>query len=144
MTQAIIAYGATVERSQDGTNWEDIPEVKGVSVPQVEQDYVEATHLKSPNGFREYIKGLKDAGELSVPANYTTAGYQQQLSDQNFNGTISYRVTLPLAPGQATTGDVFEFSGYPNPSLESGDAGEIIGMIITIRTTGDFTFTAGA
>lgn len=143
MTQAIIAYGSLVERSQDGTTFEPIPEAKGVAIPQVEQEYVEATHLQSPNGFREYIKGLKDAGELSVPANYTTEGFQQQLDDQNFNGAIFYRVTLPPAPGQ-TTGDVFAFKGYPNPSIETGDVGEIIGMNITIRTTGDFTFTAGS
>ena len=144
MTQAIIAYGSLVERSQDGTTFEPIPEVKGVAVPQVEQEYVEATHLQSPNGYREYIKGLKDAGELTVPANYTAEGFQQQLDDQNFNGAIYYRVTLPPAPGK-TTGDVFEFQGYPTPSLDGGDdAGAIVGMTITIRTTGDFTFTAGA
>lgn len=144
MTQAIIAYGSLVERSQDGTTFEPIPEARGVAIPQVEQEYVDATHLQSPGGFREYIKGLKDAGELSIPANYTTEGYQQQLDDQDFNGAIHYRVTLPLAPGQTTTGDRFEFQGYPNPSIETGDAGEIISMNITIRTTGAFTFTAGA
>lgn len=143
MTQAIIAYGSLVERSQDGSTFTPIIEAKGVAVPQVEQEYVEVTHLQSPGGFREYIKGLKDAGELTVPANYTSAGFQQQLSDQNFNGAISYRVTLPAAQGQ-TTGDMFEFQGYPSPALETGDTGEVIGMTITIRTTGDFTFTAGS
>ena len=124
MTQAIIAYGATVERSQDGTTYTEIPEVKGVAVPQVQQEYVEATHLQSPNGFREYVKGLKDAGELSVPANYTTAGYQQQLDDQDFNGTIKYRVTLPLAPGQ-TSGESVTVPGASAPASRSSASARV-------------------
>ncbi len=142
MTNAIIALGSLVERSQDGTTYTAIPEARGVAIPSITQEYVDATHLQSPGGFREYIKGLKDAGELSVPANYTTAGYTQQVADQNFNGTIKYRVTLPASPLQST-GDVFEFEGYPTPTIETGEAGEIVGMTITIRTTGDVDFTAG-
>lgn len=144
MTQAIIAYGALVERSQDGSAFTQMLEAKGVALPQVEQDYQEVTHLQSPNGYREYIKGMKDAGELSIPANYTTAAYRQQLEDRDFNGAIFYRVTLPLAPGQST-GDIFEFQGYPNPGIDpSDDPGAPLTMTITIRTTGDVSFTPGA
>lgn len=142
MTNQIIAYGATVERSQNGTTWAEIAECKGVAIPVVTTEYIEATSLDSPNGFREYIKGLKDSGEVTVPAGYTAAAYEQQLSDQAFNGAIYYRTTMPAAPNQST-GDVFEFRGFPTPEIEVGDVGAIVGMNIRIRTTGDVEWTRG-
>lgn len=143
MTQAIIAHGALVERSQNGTAFTAIPETKGVAIPSIAPEYLDASHTQSPDAFREYVKGMKDLGELSIPANYTTAGFTQQLADQDFNGPISYRVTLRAAPGQ-TSGDRFEFQGYPTPQVEQPtDPNEIIMMNVMIRTTGNFTFTAG-
>lgn len=144
MSKQIIAYGATVERSIDGTTgWARIPECKGVAVPVVTTEYQDATSLDSVGGFREYIKGMKDAGEISVPCGYTSAGYAQQLGDQAADDAIYYRVTLRPAPGQ-TSGDVFEYRGFPTPELETGDVGQIVGMSVKIRTTGKVEWEAGA
>lgn len=143
MTNQIIAYGATVERSSDGTTgWASIPECKGVAVPQTTQEYPEVTSLDSPNGYREYIKGLKDLGEMSIECGYTSAGWAQQVADNAAPAAIHYRVTLRAAPNQST-GDVFTFQGYPTPQMVDNGLGEAIGMTVTIRTTGDFVFTAG-
>lgn len=141
-SKQIIAYGALVERSLDGTVWADIPEAKGIAVPTVETDYQDATSLDSPNGFREYVKGMKDAGTITVPCGYTSAGYEQQLADQNADDAIYYRTTLKPAPGQAT-GDVFEFRGFPTPQVEGSDVAGLVGMTISIRTTGDVEWTKG-
>lgn len=144
MSEAFIAYGATVERSVDGTTYTAIPECKGVAVPVVTQEYPEVTNLDSPNAFREYIKGLKDAGEITVPCNYTPAGYAQQVGDQNAAQAIYYRVTMPKAPSQTVGGDVFTYRGFPVPELEGNDVGAIVGMNVNIRTTGDVTWVQGS
>ena len=143
MSKQIIAYGATVERSFDGTTWTKIPECNGVAVPVVETEYLDATSLDSPNGFREYVKGMKDAGVISVPCGYTAAGYEQQLADQAATGPVYYRTTMKVAPGQSS-GDVFEFRGFPTPQLESGDLGDLVGMTVSIRTSGGVEWTRGA
>ncbi|MCF7725779.1 phage tail tube protein [Sulfitobacter sp. M22] len=143
MSKQIIAYGALTERSDDeGATWESIPECKGIAIPMVETDYQDVTSLDSPNGFREYIKGLKDAGVLSVPCGYTSAGYEQQLADQALDVPVLYRTTMRAAPGQAT-GDIFEFSGFPTPQVEGGDIGAPVEMTVSIRTTGDVEWTKG-
>ena len=142
MSNQIIAYGALVERSLDGTTYTTIPECMGIAVPIVETDFIEATSLDSAGGFKEYVKGLQDAGTLSVPAGYTAAGYEQQLADQLVSGAIFYRTTLKLQTGQAT-GDVFTFKGFPTPSVEGNDVGALIGMSIDIRTTGPVTWVRG-
>jgi len=141
-SKQIISYGATVKRSTDGVTYTAIPEVKGVAIPQVEQEYPEVTNMDSPNGYREFIKGLKDAGEIEVPAGYTHAGFTQQLADSQAADAIYYEVTLRPAPDQ-TAGDEFLFRGFPTPRLTPGDIGDPIDMTIVIRTTGDFTWTEG-
>lgn len=142
-SKQIISYGATVERSTDGVTYTPIPECKGVAVPEVEQDYPEVTNFDSPNGFREYIKGLKDGGEIEVPCGYTAAGFEQQLADQAEADAIYYRATLKPAPDQST-GDSFVYRGFPTPKLAPGGVGDPIEMTIMIRVTGDFTWTRGA
>lgn len=142
MSRQIIAYGALVERSIDGTAFTPIPECKGVAVPVVETEYLDATSLDSPDGFMEYVKGMKDAGIISMPCGYTAAGYEQQLEDQEAADAIYYRTTMKPAPDQ-TTGDVFEFRGFPTPQLETGAVNELISMTISIRTTGNVEWTRG-
>jgi hypothetical protein len=143
-SKQIISYGASVERSVNGTTgWARIPECKGVAVPEVEQEYPEVTNFDSEDGYREYIKGLKDAGEIDVPCGYTRAGFQQQLADQAAADAMFYRVTLRPAPDQVT-GDVFTYRGFPTPKLQPADVGDPVGMTITIRTTGAFDWTPGS
>lgn len=145
MSHAIIAHMTLIERSQTGEtdSFEPIPEAKGVGVPAVSQDYNEVTHNRSPDAFREWIKSLRDGGELAIKANYTSAGYRQQLQDRDHNGPIFYRTTFPRAQGQSS-GDVFTFAGFPNPTIDASDEpGETVMMTITIRTTGSIGFEAG-
>lgn len=144
MSNQIISYGASVERSTDGTTgWADIPEAKGVAVPSTTQEYPEVTNLDSPNGFREYIKGLKDAGEIDVECGYTATGYEQQVADNAAAGAIYYKVTLRPAPNQSS-GDIFAFRGFPTAGLVDNGIGEPLGMNVHIRITGDVTWTKGA
>lgn len=137
MSNALIAYGATVDRSADGITFAVIPEVTNIPLPEEQQDYVEVTSLDSPNGYREYLKGLKDLGEITMEANYTRAGWQQQKTDEAAQAATYYRITL-------SNGDKFEFQGFPKVSLADGDIAGKVPMTITIRGTGDVTFTAGA
>jgi hypothetical protein len=143
-SKQVIPYGGKVERSDDGTTaWEAIPEVKGLAIPTVTKEYPEVTNLDSPDGYREYIPGLKDAGEITIPCGYTEAGYAQQTADEASGVAIFYKVTLPKAAGQTTSGDTFEFQGFPVPSVEGGDIGAPVNMNVVLRVTGAVEWTAG-
>lgn len=146
MSEQIIAYGASVERSNDGgTTWVRIPEARGVAIPSVTTEYQEVTNLDSPGGFREFIKGLKDAGEISFPMGYTAAGYAMMLADEAEPNPIDYRVTFKQQPSQSTNGDVFEFSAFPSPQItEVSDLGAPIEMSVNLRMTGEPDWTPGA
>lgn len=142
-TKQRIVWGAQTEWSADGTTYTRIPECNGLAVPGITTEYQDVTSLDSPNGFREFIPGLKDAGEISIPCGYTTAGYNQAVQFQLAGTLIHFRTTLPLETGQ-TSGDVFEFTGYVTPEMEQNGVGDPIGMNLNIRTSGAPDFTEGA
>ncbi|WP_158963910.1 phage tail protein [Chachezhania sediminis] len=141
-TKQRIVFGSTTKWGTDGSTWADIPECKGIAVPTIEVDYQDATHLQSPGGFREYVPGLKDQGSITLPCGYSSAGYAQAHGYMMAGTLVHFQTTLPKETGQAT-GDVFEFTGYVAPQLESNEVGDIIAMNLVVRTTGQPTFTEG-
>jgi len=143
-TKQRIVWGSTAEWSEDDTTYSSIAEVKALAVPTVEIEYLDATTLDSTGGYREYVAGLKDAGEITIPCGYTSGVYNSAIGYQN-NGTLIYfRTTMPLETGQTTTGDVFQFTGYVRPVLQQNAIGELIGLDLVIRISGAPTFTEGS
>lgn len=144
MPDMSILYGATVEKSTDaGTTWESIPKAKGVGIPKKSKDFKDVTNLDSPNGYREFIPGLKDAGEVTIACIYTPDGYADALADDESGDLVQYRATLPTM-GNQTGGDVFEWSGYPTASMQDGDVEGEIMFDIMIKVSGAMAHTAGA
>lgn len=141
-TKQRIVYGATSEWGTDGSTWADIPECKGIAVPDDEVEYQDATHLKSPNGYREYIPGLKDAGQITVPCGYSSDAYEDAAGYRDNNTLVYFQTTMPLETGQSS-GDVFTYQGYVNPKLETNEVGDIISMNLVVRVSGGATFTKG-
>jgi hypothetical protein len=141
-TKQRIVYGATSQWGTGGT-LADIPECKGIAVPNVEIEYQDATHLQSPNGFREYVAGLKDAGTIEIPCGYSSAGYNEAHGYMSNGTLVEFETTMPLESGQ-TTGDVFAFTGFVTPQLNTDGVGEIIGMTLSVRISGQPSFTQGS
>jgi hypothetical protein len=144
MTDAIPVYGSEVRWGTDGLAYTKIPECRNVVVPEVTQDYIEVTNLDSPNGFREYIIGLKDGGELGLEINYTAAAYSDAKGYSD-NGTLVYfQVKLPLGAGQSSNGDTFEWTALVTPSIQPGANGEHMTFTLNLRVTGEVTYTEGS
>ena len=49
--------------------WFTVGEVKNITPPSFARDAVDATHTESPEAWREFIPGLKDAGEITAELN---------------------------------------------------------------------------
>jgi predicted secreted protein len=71
-----------------------ISEVRSMSGPTMSKDTIDVTSMDSEGGYREYITGFKDAGEVTLTMNFTNEAWNQMLTDYN-SGTINwYRATF--------------------------------------------------
>ena len=138
MTAANIGHGALfgIEGVTPGT-YVTVAEVVSITPPGMTRDSVEATHLTSPDKWKEFIAGLKDAGEASFTMNFvpsaTDAVYLAFNADSG-----KYQITFPNGVMMRFAGF---FTGYTPPELTPDGKME---ASATIKPTGAPTLHAAA
>jgi len=72
MTEALFAHGTLLEKGDGATteNFSTIAEVTNIGGPGLALDPLDVTSHSSTNGWREFIGGLLDGGEVSLTVNY--------------------------------------------------------------------------
>ena len=96
MTQAIAGNGVQLQLSSGDTggSFTTIAEVLDIDGPNQEREQIEVTNHDS-DGWREYIAGLRDGGEISFGVNMVP-GSQDDLRTQYDNGTQeNYQILYP-------------------------------------------------
>lgn len=116
--------------------------VKSIGISGGQADEIDVTHLDSSAGFREYISGFKDAGELELglmfdPSSATHAISSRSLYELFKSGiTFNWRIDVPW--GSAT----YRFSGSAfiksEPKINLAPDSPAEGTV-TIRRTGPTT-----
>ena len=135
-SQAVNAFGTTI--SKDGN---EIAEVTNIGGPKLARDTLEVTHHKSTGMWREFIKGLKDGGEVSLDLNFlpfhathnaSTTGLLADFSDDT---TIAaWVLTFPDSGG--TT---WSFNGIVTGFEPSQPFDDKLTASVTIKVTGQPT-----
>jgi len=143
---AFWPYGTTLKMGDDGSTetFASIVEVKDITPPQLSKDSIEVTSQDSDNGYREFIPGWKDSGEVSfegnwIPENSTQDGSTGLLASFNDDDNHNWQIVLPAGGG----GGKLEFSGHVTnfePDLPMEDVAK---LSITIKLTGKMTYTEG-
>lgn len=65
------AWGTQFKRDSTGTGtFVTVASVTDISGPSREREAIEVTAHDSPNQYREFVKGLKDGGEVELTINY--------------------------------------------------------------------------
>lgn len=71
MADGKIGYGSTVNIYRGTSNTPtELDLIGDLELPDEQIDEVEVTHMKSPGRRRQFIAGLIDSGEVSIPMNY--------------------------------------------------------------------------
>ncbi len=95
-TQAAIGHGSRFQMSDGGVPavFTDIAEVTQITAPAFVRDVPDATHMLSPEKWREYIPGLRDPGEVSITMNFIPGGTGQDQMISAFQDDVArmYRV----------------------------------------------------
>lgn len=109
-------------------------EVTSITSPGITREAIDATHLMSPDDFREYIAGLLDTDPATIAFNYNPSA-ADPLYAAMLAGKGDFRITFP-------NGVKMDFSGIPQ-SWKPGDpstttmAGEF-----TVKPSGKPTLSA--
>jgi predicted secreted protein len=82
-----------------------IAEVISISGPNISRAHIDVTNLDSTNGYREFIAGFRDAGEVTLSMNFTFATWQDFKDDIDDDNSVSYSVELPNTEGTIITFD---------------------------------------
>jgi predicted ester cyclase len=124
-----------IEGSTPGT-YVDVAEVKTIQLPGFMRDAQEATHLESPDGYKEYIPGRKDMTEASFTLNWVMSETDALVTA--FEATSgNYQITGPNGKRLRFAGF---FTAYTLPEL----SGDVMEATVTVRPTGKAELLAAA
>lgn len=113
MAEGMIGYGSTVRigRLTAGAaqpTWHKLNKVGDIEAPDEQVDEVQVTHQESPGRRRQFIAGLIDSGEVTVPMNYIP-GSADHLLLMEIRATAE-EVLIEFTLG--TTGTPETFTGF--------------------------------
>lgn len=83
-----------------------VAEVISISGPNVSRAHIDVTNLDSIDGYREFIAGFRDAGEVTLTMNFTFATWQDFKDDIDNDDAVAYSIELPN-----TEGTIISFDG---------------------------------
>jgi hypothetical protein len=134
MTAAVKGIGSTLTW---GAN--PVAEVLTISGPNISAEEIEVTNFDSPNGFKEYISGLKDGGTVDFELNWTLTpgGGQEELRNDLGTGT-KRPVVLTFATSPETRAD---FTGLVTAMSWSADPASQVTASVTVRIDGEISWS---
>jgi len=123
-----------VEDSPGAGTYTTIGGVRDISGPTFEAEEIDVTDHDSANGFREYLQGLKDAGELTAEINFEPdVTLHDQLFDDLVAGTTrEYRIRL----AQMGTPYNLTFDAFVKSMPNNFPVGQQVTANLTLRITG--------
>lgn len=97
------AFGIALKRSDMATptaSFTTIGNVTSVSGPEIERETYDVTAHDSTSGWREFIGGLKDGGEVSLDVNYDPRKHDVYVADFEDTTPRDYKLTFPGTLGE--------------------------------------------
>jgi len=134
MTGAIIGFGSDFLRGSVS-----VGEVLSMDAPSLSRETKDATHMKSPNRYREFIGALRDGGEVTfeIQADPESSQYQALIADFNNDDPEAYSQVFP-------GGANWSFSGLVTGIDQPVPMDDKITQNVTIKITGEPVFALGA
>ena len=136
---ATRTMGTTLTKIKSGSESTDLKIANLTSIGEigVESEEIDATDLDSPNGYKEFIAGSKDAGEVSLSGNIKDeSSVEKMLALAESQSMEQWKVEYP-------SGATWTFSGFVK-SFKDGEKSTdgLATFSAAIRISGKPTYTA--
>ncbi len=140
-TQATTGFKAAlwIESSTTPGTFLKISEIVDLSGPNRGQNFADATHMDSPNGYEEVLPTFKTAGEVTATMNFLTTGAANQseldasLEAQNIR---NYRLVYPNQIRRVS------FAAYVGNLGDTIPHNDVMRRNVTLRISGAPVFEA--
>lgn len=135
-TEAQIGYGTLLKLGNDASpqSYTTIAEVKSINGFGFTGNEVEATHMESPNGYTEFVAGLKTGDVMTVLLNMIRSNAIQTKTVWDAGLRRDFELNFP-----STLPD-YDFSAVPLGWHPIGiTPGGILEIEVTMRITGAIT-----
>jgi predicted secreted protein len=137
----IDAFGIALKRGDGVTPTEAfvaIGSVHDVKGPEIKRDTYDVTAHDSANGWREFIGGLKDAGEVTITLNYDPSKHDVLVQDFEDVAPRNYQMVFPQGLGEWDLKLILtEFS-------QEAPVDDKLSAELKFKVSGKPTITAGA
>jgi hypothetical protein len=137
-TQAKIGYGSQllIASPDAPTTYVALAEITNITPPPMTRDLPEATHMESPGGWKEYVPGLKDGGEISVDMNFIpgSAATLRLLEMQTESEASPVKIKFP-------GGEEWGFTAFCTGFTPEVPVGDVMTATATFKVTGEPDFT---
>jgi predicted secreted protein len=141
-TSGFSAYvsGGTIELIDDADpDYQNIGEINDLQPPSPTKETVDTTHMGSTGGYREFISGLKDGGEVTFNMNFSYADYL--VFKNNFEDDLQPRKYRVQFPDDAINKTTWYFSAVVTDIPVTAPTGDKVTADITLKISGKSTLT---
>jgi len=137
-TEAIAGLGTSFRR-WDGINWIHIAEIETITGPTKVRDTIEVVTLDSVDGYRDYLSGLRDGGNVTFTMVFRRDTYDILDTDFESNTLQNYEIFLP--DDELTS---FEFEGLVTELPLTIPPGNKVTVDVTIKISGQPVTISGS
>ncbi len=119
------------------TNFVTVGRVISISGPQLSAERIEITTLDSTGGYKEYIGGLKDGGEIQLELYWKKSDAKQVILRDavNSGAVLPFKIEWPDSPATTVTGSIIVSSFGMNTAANEG-----VKATVTCKLTGSPTW----
>ena len=139
MSDAIAGVGAQFLLG-DGTSSEGfdaLAEVNSITGPSMSREQIDVTSLDSTDGYREFIGGFRDAGEITLNMNFTRDNYVTLMGEFEDDDSRNMQIVFPDT--DATT---LDFAGVVTDLPITIPTDDKITVDVTIKITGPVSLSS--
>ncbi len=144
-SDARTGFGATIDKGDGSSpeNFISILGVKSITGPEISRDTHDVTTMLSESGWREFIGGLKDGGEVSFEANWlprddtqgqVEGGFMAEFDKDSCESRGNWRITVPACEGEPTV--YLQFSGIATGQNISLPMDDVMGFTGKLKISG--------
>ena len=132
-SNAFSGVGTEFKRGDGASNeqFTAIAEVNSIGGPDMSRDTIDVTSLDSTGGYREFIAGFRDGGEVTLDS------YDDLKLDFESDDTVNYQIVLP-----DTNNTTFDFAALVSSLGAAVPMDDKVAATATFKISGQVTLTS--